>query len=78
MTQKKYEPTLKAPDITKFLNMSVDRDAMIRKSMCVACHLGIKEFKNEVSEREYTISGLCQDCQDHIGLRPPGGNNGSD
>jgi hypothetical protein len=24
------------------------------------------EFRDEVSEREYRISGLCQDCQDFV------------
>lgn len=63
---KTYKPAKKSPELTKFFNQTVDRTAMIEKSMCVACHLGIKEFRDKESKHEYTMSGLCQDCQDHI------------
>lgn len=31
---------------------------------CPCCQKKIGSFKDLQSEREYTISGLCQDCQD--------------
>lgn len=31
---------------------------------CVACGKPATEFRDEISRREYGISGLCQACQD--------------
>tara|TARA_B100000131_G_scaffold168442_1_gene162784 strand:+ start:8554 stop:8763 length:210 start_codon:yes stop_codon:yes gene_type:complete len=31
---------------------------------CVTCGGSAKEFKNAVSAKEYTLSGMCQVCQD--------------
>jgi hypothetical protein len=40
-----------------------DRRAAITKDVCVFC-LGLaKDFRNEVSKREFSISGMCQECQ---------------
>jgi len=36
-------------------------------AVCVFCKKPIdadKDFRNEISLREFTISGICQDCQD--------------
>lgn len=33
---------------------------------CVKCGQPAIEFADEVSRREFTISGLCQTCQDNI------------
>ena len=33
---------------------------------CVKCGASELEFKDEVSKKEYGISGLCQTCQDEI------------
>ena len=35
-----------------------------KKSVCVFCGEEIKGFKDELSKKEYSISGLCQKCQD--------------
>lgn len=46
------------------------RKATIRGDICVAAPIGCggvaKEFRDERSRREYTISGFCQDCQDNM------------
>lgn len=34
--------------------------------ICTMCREPIGTFRNELSEREYGISGLCQKCQDEI------------
>lgn len=36
------------------------------KGLCPFCKKDMKnaEFKNELSQKEYKISGLCQSCQD--------------
>ena len=33
---------------------------------CPICTKPIGEFRDELSKKEYSISGLCQDCQDDI------------
>lgn len=33
---------------------------------CVICGKSANEFRDELSQREYGISGLCQACQDEI------------
>lgn len=34
------------------------------KKSCAWCREKIKGFKDELSKKEYSISGLCQKCQD--------------
>lgn len=41
-----------------------NRAVCIQADKCVACGEDAKEFKDGLSYREYTISGLCQSCQD--------------
>lgn len=31
---------------------------------CVACGEAATEFTDELSKKEFSISGMCQDCQD--------------
>ena len=38
----------------------------IAESKCPLCLKSIKAFRDVLSQREYEISGLCQDCQDDI------------
>lgn len=38
----------------------------IRNKKCPMCGGDIGEFKDEISKREYEISGLCQKCQDGV------------
>jgi hypothetical protein len=38
----------------------------IKADICVACGKPAVEFTDELSRREYAISGLCQECQDRI------------
>lgn len=38
----------------------------IGKSICSSCHQEVTGFKDKKSEREFEISGLCQNCQDQI------------
>lgn len=36
----------------------------IRKRICVVCKKEVNRMKDELSIKEYLISGLCQECQD--------------
>lgn len=42
------------------------RSDSIKNNICVKCGKEAKEFKSDISKREYTISGFCQVCQDEI------------
>jgi hypothetical protein len=44
--------------------LGVDRVETIKADACVFCHQPATEFRDELSRREYTISGICQTCQD--------------
>ena len=41
---------------------------MVDNKMCPICHeeIDMLSFRNEISKKEYAISGLCQKCQDKI------------
>ena len=65
-------PSEKSPAMEQFLdtvseNMNgVKRTDSIKADKCVSCKGDATDFRNEISKREYTISGLCQSCQDSI------------
>ena len=42
------------------------RSVAFESSTCVTCSEGAKNFRDATSEKEYTISGMCQSCQDKI------------
>ena len=42
------------------------RTDSIATQKCVVCGGPATEFRDELSRREYQISGLCQKCQDEI------------
>ena len=63
--------TQKAPAIEALLTAVTGnhRPSSVAELRCVfGGHAGehSMEFKNEISKREYTISGMCQTCQDKV------------
>lgn len=44
----------------------VDRVATIQANTCTWCGKTAAEFRNDISRREYSISGFCQSCQDDV------------
>lgn len=66
------EPTRKSKAIENALTQMTgqDRRQVIRSDMCMAAPYGCggpaTDFTDELSAREYRISGLCQSCQDGI------------
>lgn len=66
------EPTKKAKDIENFLENVYSRTSSIKSNRCIPPPIGcgkevtLKSFRDELSIREYKISGLCQQCQDEI------------
>lgn len=66
------EPTRKSFAINNLLNAfaGASREDTIRSNKCIPPPLGCggpaTEFRDSISEREYSISGFCQKCQDGI------------
>jgi len=46
----------------------LDISTNISESKCVLCHKEAKSFKDDLSKKEYLISGMCQECQDNVFL----------
>ena len=55
------------PDLSKpvFSAFPEQADRVIR-SQCVTCAKPIGEFKDAISKQEYSISGMCQECQNSV------------
>jgi len=64
------EPSRKSPEMDKFLDdvcqvsFGRKRHDSIVEDICVCCGNTATIFKDELSRREYSISGMCQTCQD--------------
>jgi uncharacterized CHY-type Zn-finger protein len=42
------------------------RTISIATAKCVACGGEAREFRDELSAKEYSLSGMCQACQDKM------------
>lgn len=66
------EPSYKTTNMSKMLddlsNMVYGRSATssIKADICLACGGQAVEFTDALSRREFSISGLCQKCQDDV------------
>jgi hypothetical protein len=64
------QPSEKAPEMEALLETMTGRTTAIRGDRCVPEPIGCggpaTEFRDALSRKEYTISGLCQKCQDDI------------
>ena len=63
------EPTKKSFKLNCAINdlFGIDREKSIKSNKCVFCAKEINpatEFRDEISKREFQISGICQGCQD--------------
>jgi len=60
--------TIKNSSIDKVLTQMTGKDRYdtVMESLCMTCDGYAIEFKDKISEKEYTISGMCQDCQDSV------------
>ena len=52
--------------ITKTFKFRNTRTQALQKRKCVMCTKPNFKFKDEISEKEYRISGMCQACQDQF------------
>jgi hypothetical protein len=62
------QPTAKNVDIRNLQSNIVGCDVVesIVLDKCVVCKGPATEFKDEISRKEFSISGLCQICQDKV------------
>ena len=62
------KPTEKSTEIDNEITrlFGVDRKASITTNVCVFCGKPADKFRDELSRREFTISGICQVCQDEV------------
>jgi len=62
------EATKKDPGINDMLTsvFGIDRVGSISDNKCVSCKEDATEFTDALSQKEYSISGLCQLCQDQV------------
>jgi len=60
----------KSPAMENFLEKLSGRTTAIKGDVCVSSPMGCGgpacSFRDAISKKEYTISGLCQKCQDSI------------
>jgi len=65
-------PSEKNPAIESFLSeiAGASREETIKADRClpppIGCGGEAKEFNDDLSRKEYTISGLCQKCQNEV------------
>ena len=65
------QPSFKAPSIDAMLTsiFGVDRVKTISGGTCVSCDaedIIASSFDDDLSRKEYSISGMCQSCQNDI------------
>lgn len=39
---------------------------LMSQGKCPTCSKPIEKFRNQISQREFQISGMCQKCQDSV------------
>ena len=61
-------PTSKAPAIDLLLSSVIgkSREIQIASHKCMTCGGDAVDFKDDISRKEYNISGMCQECQNII------------
>jgi len=64
-----FKPTPKSPSIERMLSALTNgknRIVAIKSGKCMTCDNPDMDFRDALSVREYTISGMCQRCQDEV------------
>lgn len=57
-------PSEKSPQLEQFLENLYGRTTAVLLDYCTMCRKPATEFRDELSRKEYTLSGCCQTCQD--------------
>ena len=66
--ENNIEATQKHPSIEALLTSitGFSRVGAVAEGSCVTCQGNATTFRDEISLKEYSISGMCQSCQDSI------------
>ena len=66
--QYSLEATFKHQGIEQMLSKltGVSRVGAVAEASCVTCKGEASSFRDSLSQKEYSISGLCQSCQDSV------------
>ena len=63
-------PSEKAPELEQAISaiFGINRKESIERKQCAICssEVELDSFKDEISLKEFHISGMCQTCQDGI------------
>lgn len=55
------------PDLNKpVFKVFPEAKKNVQAQLCATCGKHVGEFKDRLSKKEYSISGMCQVCQDRI------------
>ncbi len=69
-TEWKPQPSEKSQEIDTFITslFGIDRKQSIKDKSCACCGSSVKldSFKDDLSLKEFHISGMCQECQDSV------------
>lgn len=58
---------LKKPKLTSFVRKLLPKMAeKVDKSICPTCNKKVGQFRDRLSIKEYSLSGMCQVCQDKV------------
>lgn len=60
---------MKTPEFIDHLGKEMfgrSRTEAQEQKLCITCGNKIEGFKDEISAKEYAISGMCQKCQDEV------------
>jgi len=60
------QPATKSRSIEDLLNQLSNRTDKIKSNACITCDTPDVMFTDTISETEYTISGMCQTCQNNF------------
>ena len=63
---KKSESLDRTLDAMSSILFGVGRKESIAQDTCVSCKEDASTFNDNLSRKEFTISGLCQSCQDSV------------
>lgn len=59
-------PSYKSASIEQFLESLYGRTTAILLDYCVICRKPAENFRDELSRKEYTLSGMCDSCQSEV------------
>ena len=63
---KKSQPIISLLEEITQTVFGVSRTTSIKQDTCVTCQEDASTFKDDLSRKEFTISGMCQSCQDSV------------